>query len=76
MATMTITRNNQSLKYKVYIDFKLMMVGFSKWLEIHALASKRLGNHNTQLLKNLEAKFKWVKETADKLKIPLPSQLT
>ncbi|GJT76973.1 hypothetical protein Tco_1043698 [Tanacetum coccineum] len=70
-ATMTITRNNQPLNCKVHSDFRLELLGFSEWLEFHALASKKTGKHNTQLLKNIIAKFRWVKETAKKLKFLL-----
>ncbi|GJS92362.1 hypothetical protein Tco_0799330 [Tanacetum coccineum] len=71
-ATMTITRNYQPVSYKVYTDFKLKAIGFNEWLELHALASKKIRTHNTQLLKRLQAKFKWATDTTDKLKIPPP----
>ncbi|GJT77275.1 hypothetical protein Tco_1044000 [Tanacetum coccineum] len=76
IATMQITRNNQPLNYKIFDDFKLKMMGFTKWLEFHGVASKRQNATNDQLLKNLKAKFKWVATTADKLGIPPPLQLT
>ncbi|GJU82479.1 hypothetical protein Tco_1284844 [Tanacetum coccineum] len=52
------------------------MLGFNEWLKLHDLASKKKGTYNDQLMKNLQAKFKWVKETAEKLKIPPPYHLT
>nr|GEY62253.1 hypothetical protein [Tanacetum cinerariifolium] len=45
--TMIITRNNQALNFKVYSDFKLKVLGFSECVKLHALASKRIGKHNT-----------------------------
>ncbi|GJT78605.1 putative reverse transcriptase domain-containing protein [Tanacetum coccineum] len=73
---MRITRNNQSLNYKVYKDFRLKTLGFTEWLELHNLASKSQGATVDQLLKNLKAKFKWIDPTADKLGITSPPQLT
>ncbi|GJZ05368.1 hypothetical protein Tco_0538643 [Tanacetum coccineum] len=49
---------------------EIEMMGFSEWLELHALASKKQNNTNDQLLKNLKAKFQWVATTARKLSIP------
>ncbi|GJU74985.1 hypothetical protein Tco_1266390 [Tanacetum coccineum] len=40
IATMRITKNNQLLNLKIYDKFILKMLGFSEWLELHALASK------------------------------------
>ncbi|GKD15579.1 hypothetical protein Tco_1199986 [Tanacetum coccineum] len=76
IATMHITRNNQPLNYKIFEDFRLKMLGFTEWLELHKLASKKQGVPNDQLLKNLKAKFKWVATTSNKLNIPTPHQLT
>ncbi|GJU69296.1 hypothetical protein Tco_1255555 [Tanacetum coccineum] len=44
-ASMKITRNNQPYNLTVYDMFVLKILGFSEWLEVHALASKagRLG---------------------------------
>ncbi|GJV36047.1 hypothetical protein Tco_1408524 [Tanacetum coccineum] len=39
-ASMRITRDNQPLNLTVYDRFVLKMLGFSEWLEVHALASK------------------------------------
>ncbi|GKB16886.1 hypothetical protein Tco_0850809 [Tanacetum coccineum] len=54
---------------------KLKMLGFTKSLELHKLASRKQGDINDQQLNNLKAKFKWVASTADKLNIPTPYQL-
>ncbi|GJU94513.1 hypothetical protein Tco_1319269 [Tanacetum coccineum] len=76
IATMNITRNNQPLNYKIFKEFKLKILGFAKWLELHKIASRKQGVANDQLLKNLKAKFKWVATIAEKLNIPPPPQLT
>ncbi|GJX83068.1 hypothetical protein Tco_0332549 [Tanacetum coccineum] len=76
LATMRITRNNQPLNLKVFDRFVLKMLGFTEWLELHSMASKRKSTSNDQLLKNIRAKFQWVESTADKLMIPPPPQLT
>nr|GEW25085.1 hypothetical protein [Tanacetum cinerariifolium] len=62
----------QSAYYKIFEDFRLKMLGFTNWLELHKLASWKQGAANDQLLKNLKAKFKWVASTIDKLNIPPP----
>ncbi|GJY59882.1 hypothetical protein Tco_0459774 [Tanacetum coccineum] len=72
IATRRITRNNQPVKLKIYNNFILKMLGFTKWLELHNLASKRQNVTNDQLLKNLKAKFKWVATIADKLGLLSP----
>nr|GEW70487.1 hypothetical protein [Tanacetum cinerariifolium] len=53
-----------------------MMLGFTEWLKLHGVASKRQNATSDHLLKNLKAKFKWVATIVDKLGIPPPSQLT
>ncbi|GKB90344.1 hypothetical protein Tco_0962616 [Tanacetum coccineum] len=45
-------------------------------VKLHALAAKRNGRYNIQLMKNLATKFKLVKETTEKLDIHPPYQLT
>ncbi|GJW04352.1 hypothetical protein Tco_1563208 [Tanacetum coccineum] len=50
--------------------------GFTKWLELHELASKVKSKPNDQLLKNLKAKFQWVATQAEKLGIRPPPELT
>ncbi|GJU78869.1 hypothetical protein Tco_1275939 [Tanacetum coccineum] len=62
IATMNITINNQPMNYKIFEDFRFKMLGFTKWLELHKLASRKQGAANDQLLKNLKAKFKWVRK--------------
>ncbi|GJV99831.1 zinc knuckle CX2CX4HX4C containing protein [Tanacetum coccineum] len=47
--------------------FVLKMLGFSEWLEVHALASKVKGNSNDLLLKNLKAKFQEERKRSSKL---------
>ncbi|GJS02844.1 hypothetical protein Tco_0319352 [Tanacetum coccineum] len=76
IATMRITRNNQPLNYEIFDNFILKMLGLTKWLELHSLASKSQNATNDQLLKSLKAKFKWVATTTDKLRLPPPPQLT
>ncbi|GKB00338.1 hypothetical protein Tco_0828331 [Tanacetum coccineum] len=41
-ASMGITRDNQPLNLTVYDKFVLKMLGFSEWVEVHALASKAI----------------------------------
>ncbi|GKB76750.1 hypothetical protein Tco_0943645 [Tanacetum coccineum] len=54
-ATMRITRGNDLLNVVVNNKFRLNTLGFSEWLEVHALASKIKSKSNDQLLKNLRA---------------------
>nr|GFB51900.1 hypothetical protein [Tanacetum cinerariifolium] len=75
-ASMRIIRDNQPLNLIVYDKFVLKTLGFSKWLEVHALACKVKSKLNDLLLKNLKVEFQWVKKQARKLGIPLPPQLT
>ncbi|GKA70841.1 hypothetical protein Tco_0776980 [Tanacetum coccineum] len=42
-ATMRITIDKDPLNLRVYPDFRLRMLGFNEWLEVHALASKKSG---------------------------------
>ncbi|GJS67802.1 hypothetical protein Tco_0682367 [Tanacetum coccineum] len=73
---MTIYRNNQPNNFSIDSDFTLKKVGFSEWLELKDLTAKKIGPGATQLLKNIQAKFNCVQETAEKLKIPPPPQLS
>ncbi|GJS53144.1 hypothetical protein Tco_0626506 [Tanacetum coccineum] len=75
-ASMRIIRNNQPLNLTVYDRFVLKMLGFSEWLELHALASRVKSKSNAQLLKNLKAKFQWVATQGRKLGISPPPQLS
>ncbi|GJT11619.1 hypothetical protein Tco_0858661 [Tanacetum coccineum] len=45
-ATMKIIRGDNPLNLIVHPNFRLKSLGFSKWLEIHALASKKYGKSN------------------------------
>ncbi|GJX12935.1 hypothetical protein Tco_0204693 [Tanacetum coccineum] len=56
-ATMRITRNNQPLNLKIYDKFVLMKLGFTEWLDLHALLSRVQTKSNDQLLKTPKAKF-------------------
>nr|GEX79685.1 hypothetical protein [Tanacetum cinerariifolium] len=69
-ATMKITRGNNPLNLVVYPNFRLKTLGFSEWLEVHALASKKSKKSNDMLLQSLRAKFQWVIEQAKKLGLP------
>ncbi|GJS85934.1 hypothetical protein Tco_0752475 [Tanacetum coccineum] len=74
-ATMRITRDKDPLNLTVYLDFRLRMLGFSEWLEIHALVSKKSGKSYDVLLQSLKAKFQWVLNQAKRLGIPPPPAL-
>nr|GEU87597.1 NADPH--cytochrome P450 reductase [Tanacetum cinerariifolium] len=75
-ATMRIVRNNQPVNLMVYEKFMLKKLGFTEWLELHALASKSQTKSKDQLLKNLKSKFQWVATQAEKLGISPPRELT
>ncbi|GJY37247.1 hypothetical protein Tco_0422625 [Tanacetum coccineum] len=53
----------------------LKMLGFSEWLEVHALASKKYGTSNNLLLQTLRAKFQWVLNQEKRLGLPPPPEL-
>ncbi|GJY88047.1 hypothetical protein Tco_0502675 [Tanacetum coccineum] len=74
-ATMNITRGNKPLNLIVHPNFRLKTLGFSEWLEVHALASKKSRKLNDMFLKSLRAKFQWVINQAKKLGLPLPPAL-
>ncbi|GKE12557.1 hypothetical protein Tco_1416108 [Tanacetum coccineum] len=59
-ATMKITRGDNPLNLNVHPNFRLKSLGFSKCLEVHALASKNTRKSNDMLLQSLRAKFQWV----------------
>ncbi|GKB35565.1 hypothetical protein Tco_0880507 [Tanacetum coccineum] len=68
--------SNHKLKlYQMKKKLWLKSLGFSEWLEVHALASKKSGKSNYMLLKSLRAKFQWVINQAKKLGLPPPSAL-
>ncbi|GKC19813.1 hypothetical protein Tco_1021963 [Tanacetum coccineum] len=61
----------------IKISYKIeKKLGFSEWIEVHTLASKNKIKVNDIMLKNLKAKFKWIKTQAGKLGIPPPPKLT
>ncbi|GJV77156.1 hypothetical protein Tco_1508740 [Tanacetum coccineum] len=74
-ATMRITIDNDPLNLRVYPDLRLRMLGFSEWLEVHALASKKSGKSYDVLLQSLMAKFQWVLNQAKRLGLPPPPKL-
>ncbi|GJS41483.1 hypothetical protein Tco_0566526 [Tanacetum coccineum] len=51
--TMKITRGDNPLNLIIYPNFRLKSLGFSEWLEVHALASKKTGKSNDMLLQNI-----------------------
>ncbi|GJR71460.1 hypothetical protein Tco_0083825 [Tanacetum coccineum] len=65
-------KNNQPNNFSVDSDFTLKKVGFSELLILKDMAAKKIGHGATQLLKNIEAKFNYDRETTKKLKIPPP----
>ncbi|GJR89708.1 hypothetical protein Tco_0213719 [Tanacetum coccineum] len=73
--TMKITRGDNPLNLVVYPNFRLKTLGFSEWLEVHALASKKSGKSNDMILHSLRAKFQWIINQAKKLGLPLPPAL-
>ncbi|GKE07395.1 hypothetical protein Tco_1399413, partial [Tanacetum coccineum] len=75
-ATMRIERNNQPLTLTVYEKFVLKKLDYREWIEVHALASRNNTKANNILLRNLKAKFEWIKTQAEKLGIPPQSELT
>ncbi|GJT83624.1 hypothetical protein Tco_1057966 [Tanacetum coccineum] len=74
-ATMKIIRGDNPLNLIVHPNFRLKSMGFSEWLEVHALASKKPGKSNDMLLQSLRAKFQWVMDQAKKLGLPPPQAL-
>ncbi|GKA29083.1 hypothetical protein Tco_0715328, partial [Tanacetum coccineum] len=63
------------LNLTVYKDFRLKMLGFSKWLEVYALASKKSGKSIDLLLQSLKSKLQSVLNQAKKLGLPPPPEL-
>ncbi|GJU04036.1 hypothetical protein Tco_1114374 [Tanacetum coccineum] len=74
-ATMKITRGDNPLNLVVHPNFRLNTMGFSEWLEVHALASKNSRKSNDMPLHSLRAKFQWVINQAKKLGLPPPPAL-
>nr|GEU75696.1 hypothetical protein [Tanacetum cinerariifolium] len=56
-ATIKITRGDNPLNLVVHSNFRLKTLGFSEWLVVHALDSKKSGTSNNLLLQSLRAKF-------------------
>nr|GEW66550.1 putative ribonuclease H-like domain-containing protein [Tanacetum cinerariifolium] len=75
-ASMQIIKDNDPLNLTVYENFVLKMLGFSEWLKVYALASKVTRKSNNVLLKNLKAKFQWVKTQAKNFRVPPPPELS
>nr|GEX19534.1 hypothetical protein [Tanacetum cinerariifolium] len=73
---MRITRGNDPLNVSVHDKFRLKTLGFSEWLEIHALASKIKSKSSNLLLQSFRAKFQWVLSQAKALGIPPPPELS
>ncbi|GKC24340.1 hypothetical protein Tco_1026490, partial [Tanacetum coccineum] len=73
--TMRITKGNDPLNLTVYPNFRLRMLGFSEWLEVHALASKMSSKSIDSLLQSLRSKFQWVLNQAKNLGLPPPPAL-
>nr|GEY13594.1 retrovirus-related Pol polyprotein from transposon TNT 1-94 [Tanacetum cinerariifolium] len=56
VATMKITRGDNPLNLIVHPNCRLKTLGFSEWLEVHALASKKYGTSNNLLLQKKKRK--------------------
>ncbi|GKF43946.1 hypothetical protein Tco_0130498 [Tanacetum coccineum] len=59
----------------VHPNFRLKQLGFSEWLKVHALASKKYGPSNNLVLQSLRANFQWVINQAKRLGLPPPLEL-
>ncbi|GJX53591.1 hypothetical protein Tco_0281960 [Tanacetum coccineum] len=75
-ATIKITRGDNPLNLVVHSNFRLKTLGFSEWLEVHALTSKKTGTLNNLFLQSLRAKFQWVINQAKRLGLPSSPELT
>ncbi|GJS35680.1 retrovirus-related pol polyprotein from transposon TNT 1-94 [Tanacetum coccineum] len=75
VATIKMVRGDNPLNLIVHPNFRLRSLGFSEWLEVHALASKKTRKSNDMLLQSLRAKFQWVMNQAKKLGLPPPPAL-
>nr|GEV24514.1 hypothetical protein [Tanacetum cinerariifolium] len=75
-ASIRIMKGNNPLNLTVYDKFGVKMLGFTKWLELHALASKSNSKANNLLFKILKAKFTSLKSQAKKLGLTPPPQLS
>ncbi|GJS93368.1 hypothetical protein Tco_0800336 [Tanacetum coccineum] len=61
-ATMKITKSDNPLNLVVDPNFRLKTLGFSEWMEVHALASKKSRKSNDMLLQSEILKEVFVKE--------------
>ncbi|GJU26385.1 hypothetical protein Tco_1165006 [Tanacetum coccineum] len=75
IATMRISKGDDPLNLIVYLNFRLKMLSFNEWLEVHALASKKTRKSIDLLLQILKAKFQWVLNQAKKVGLPPPPEL-
>nr|GEU46934.1 hypothetical protein [Tanacetum cinerariifolium] len=66
-------RIQQYLQHEHYALWEAL--GFSEWLEVHALSSKKTGKSNDILLQSLRAKFQSVINHSKKLGLPPPPAL-
>nr|GEU98858.1 retrovirus-related Pol polyprotein from transposon TNT 1-94 [Tanacetum cinerariifolium] len=73
--TMRITIDKDPLNLRVYPEFRLRILGFSEWLEVHALSSKKSGKSYDVLLQSLMEKFQWVLNQAKRLGLPPSPEL-
>nr|GEV05574.1 retrovirus-related Pol polyprotein from transposon TNT 1-94 [Tanacetum cinerariifolium] len=73
--TIRIARGNDPLNLTVYLNFRLRMPGFSEWIKVHALASKKTSKSIDSLLQSLKSKFQWVLNQAKNLGLPPPPAL-
>nr|GEV05095.1 hypothetical protein [Tanacetum cinerariifolium] len=74
-ATIKITIGDNLLNLIIHPYFRLKSLGFSEWLEVHALASKKTRKSNDMLLQSLREKFQWVIDQAKKPGLPPPLAL-
>nr|GEV62280.1 hypothetical protein [Tanacetum cinerariifolium] len=72
---MRITRGNDPLNLTIYPNFRLRMLRFSEWLEVHNLASKKSSKLIDLVLQSLKSKFLWVLNQAKNLGLPPPPAL-
>ncbi|GJV40056.1 hypothetical protein Tco_1418496 [Tanacetum coccineum] len=59
-ASVRITKGNDPLNVKVYERFRLKILGFNEWLEVHALASKGKDNKELASTDLLEGGCQWL----------------
>nr|GEW01412.1 protein pectic arabinogalactan synthesis-related isoform X2 [Tanacetum cinerariifolium] len=74
-ATMKITKGGNPLNLIFRPNFRLKTLGFSEWLEVHALTSKKSGTSKNLLLQSLREKIYWVINQAKRLGLSPPPEL-